>query len=91
MDVQCRFRRTRCTDVHLNAGIRHEGLRYITLYITVSYVVRMKVYRERHTGNVVKPACCIWMEAGPDMSLGTANEKFSNVVRPLPIAPWLLY
>jgi hypothetical protein len=40
------------------------------------------------TGGVSKKACCTWIEAEPDMSLGMTRVKFSNKLRVSPTSPW---
>lgn len=41
----------------------------------------------RPTGGVNKKTCCAWIDAEPDMSLGTVKLKFSNELSE-PIMPW---
>ena len=43
------------------------------------------------TGGVFTKTCCAWIEAEPDMSLGTTKLKSSNVLSVLPITPWDWY
>ena len=40
------------------------------------------------TGGVNKKTCCTWIDAEPDMSLGTTKLTFSNKLSVLPITPW---
>ena len=44
--------------------------------------------KNRLTGGVVIKTCCAWIDAEPDMSLGTTKLKFSNELSELPITPW---
>ena len=57
----------------------------------LSDVEYLEVPRKRRTGSVSKVLCWIWIEAEPDMSLGTVKVKFSNVLSVFPSCPWDLY